>query len=64
MERWVRTFSSFAREGEADAEFWESMSGDERVEVVNQMRREAAARDGKPDERLRRVVRVVEPKRR
>lgn len=37
-EIWVRTCSSPEDEQEADREFWEEMTGDERVEAVEDMR--------------------------
>jgi predicted Fe-S protein YdhL (DUF1289 family) len=42
MEKvWFRKCSSFEEEEEADREFWAQMTGDERVEVLEQMRQEA-----------------------
>lgn len=61
---WVRRLASFEEEAAADAEFWARMTGDERVAVVNQMRREAAMRQGLEHDGLRRVVRVTDDSRR
>jgi hypothetical protein len=60
MEKvWFRKCSSFEEEEEADREFWAQMTGDERVEVLEQMRQEAWKITGEPLEGLRRVVRVL-----
>jgi predicted Fe-S protein YdhL (DUF1289 family) len=59
QEIWFRKCSSFEEEEEADQEFWARMTGDERVNVLEQMRQEAWKITGEPLERLRRVVRVI-----
>lgn len=60
QEVWLRKGSSFTEDEEADREFWEQMTGRERVEVLEEMRREAWKVTGEPLEGLRRVIRVVE----
>ena len=57
---WVRKCSSFAEEREADREFWAAMSPDARVALVEQLRQEWAQISGRPLERLRRIVCVLE----
>jgi len=57
---WIRKCASFAEEEEADREFWQEMTGEERVAVLEDMRREFGRANGEPDERLRRVVRIIE----
>jgi hypothetical protein len=57
---WLRKGSSFEEEEEADREFWAQMTGRQRVEALEEMRREAWKITGERLERLRRVVRVVE----
>lgn len=57
---WVRKFSSFDEENRADWEFWQRMTPDERVEVVEQLRQEWWEAHGNGEEGLRRAVRVLE----
>jgi hypothetical protein len=61
---WVRKSRSFADEAIADREFWAQMTGDERVEALENLRQEAWKVTGERLERLRRVVRVSERPRR
>jgi hypothetical protein len=58
-EIWFRRCATFEEEAAADAEFWAEMTPDERVALVDQMRREGILADGGGDEGLRRVVRVI-----
>jgi hypothetical protein len=60
MKLWVRKGASFEEEAEADREFWVQLSGRERVEALEEMRRESWKVTGERIERLRRVARVVE----
>ncbi len=60
MDIWVRKCSGFEDERRADREFWARMSPDERVAVVEQLRREYLELRGQPDEGLRRTVRVFD----
>jgi hypothetical protein len=64
MTLWVRRCSSFADEAIAEREFWAQMTGDERVEALEDLRQEAWKVTGERLERLRRVVRVLERSRR
>jgi hypothetical protein len=64
MTIWVRKCQSFAEEALADREFWAQMTGDERVEALEDLRFEAWKVTGERLERLRRVVRVLERPRR
>lgn len=57
---WIRKCSSFEEEAEADREFWERMTGQERVEALEEMRQESWKVTGERVEGLRRVARVVE----
>ena len=59
---WVRKCASFEEEAVADREFWRSMSPDERVMAVEQVRL-AGALNGRRVEGFRRVVRVLGPPR-
>jgi hypothetical protein len=59
MKVWVRRCSGFLEEAEADREFWAQMTADQRVALVEQMRRERWNRNGGGYEGLRRVVRVL-----
>jgi hypothetical protein len=60
MEKvWLRKCSSFEEEEAADREFWQQMTGDERIEVLEQMRRDAWKITGERLEGLRRAVRVL-----
>ena len=60
----VRRFSSFEEEQKADREYWAAIPPDDRVAMVEQLRRDWAAFSGQPEERLRRTVRVFDrPKR-
>lgn len=54
-EVWIRRCSSFEEE-EADFEFWSSLTPDERVEALEQMRAEAWKVTGERFERLQRVI--------
>lgn len=56
----VRRFLSFEEEQKADREYWAAMPPDAGVAMVEQIRREWAAFSGHPEERLRRVVRVLD----
>jgi hypothetical protein len=60
MKMWVRRCSSFAEDEKADREFWAAMTGDERVEALEELRREAWKVTGERLEGLRRTVRVLE----
>jgi hypothetical protein len=57
---WVRKGASFEEEAEADREFWQRMTGRERVEALEELRQEGWKITGERLEGLRRVVRVVE----
>jgi len=60
MEKvWLRKCASFEEEEEADREFWAQMTGDERVEALEQMRQDAWMITGERLEGLRRTVRVL-----
>jgi hypothetical protein len=57
----VRKFSSFAEEAVADRESYRQMTADERVAIVDELRRQWADRfEGERHEGLRRTVRVSE----
>ena len=60
MTVWLRRCRSFAEEAEADREFWTRFSPDERVAMVEQMRREWMEKNGQRDEGLRRTARLLE----
>jgi hypothetical protein len=60
MERWVRKCGSFAEEARADREFWASMTGDQRVAALEELRQEAWKVTGEPLQGLRRTVRILE----
>jgi hypothetical protein len=64
METWLRRCGSFAEEADADAEFWRRFAPDQRVSILEQMRREWLENDGRVDEGLRRTARVLEAPRR
>jgi hypothetical protein len=57
MDIWLRRCLSFEEEADADREFWARFSPDERVSILEQMRREWLERNGRVDEGLRRVAR-------
>jgi hypothetical protein len=57
---WIRKCASFEEEEEADREFWMQMTGDQRVEALEQMRQDAWKITGERLEGLRRAVRVLE----
>jgi hypothetical protein len=56
----LRRCRSFAEEAEADREFWARFSPDERVAIVEQMRREWMEKNGRRDEGVRRTARLLE----
>ena len=58
-EIWFRKGSSYGEEAQADRDFWQQMTGRERVEALEEMREEAWRADGERLEGLRRVARVV-----
>jgi hypothetical protein len=60
MKIWVRKCASFSEERAADREFWSALPPDERVALVEQIRREWAQISGQPIERLRRTAAVLE----
>ena len=55
---WFRRFESFEAEAEGDAEFWLRMTPEDRVALVERIRREWQELNGHIDERLRRTARV------
>jgi len=57
---WIRRCDSFEEEARADREFWESLTGEERVEALEDLRREAWKVTGERVEGLRRAVRVLQ----
>jgi hypothetical protein len=60
MDRWVRRCGSFAEEALADREFWAAMTGEQRVEALEELRQDAWKVTGEPLQRLRRTVHIVE----
>ena len=64
MDIWLRRCDSFAEERDADDEFWARFSPDERVSILEDMRREWLDRNGRADEGLRRIARVLDTPRR
>jgi hypothetical protein len=56
----VRRFASFEEEQKADREYWATVPPDDRVAMVEQLRRDWAVFSGQPEERLRRTVRVLD----
>jgi hypothetical protein len=58
---WVRKLAGFDEEARADREFWAQLSADQRVAVVEDLRREWIERQSGPEaaQRLQRVVRVL-----
>jgi hypothetical protein len=56
----IRRFSSFEEEQKADREYWAAMPPEDRVAMVEQLRRDWATFSGQTEERLRRVVRVLD----
>ena len=63
MDIWLRKCSSFEEEEQADREFWQQMSPDERVAAIDDLRQDWLKMKGSRDEGLRRTVRVLEQKR-
>ena len=57
---WVRKFSSFDEERQADREYWATISPNDRVAILDEMRAEWAAWKGDDEQGLRRTVRIVE----
>jgi hypothetical protein len=64
MDAWLRKCGSFAEEARADREFWSRMTGEERVEALEELRREAWKVTGERLEGIRRAVHVLERPRR
>ncbi len=60
MTIWIRKCVSFAEDRQADREFWAAMTPDQRVAVVEQLRKDWALISGHPEERLRRTARVLD----
>lgn len=56
----VRRFASFEEEQKADREYWATVPPDDRVAMVEQLRRDWATFSGQTEERLRRVLRVLD----
>ncbi len=56
---WVRRFSSHEEAERAECEFWAQMTGDQRIEALEEMRRDAWKVTGERLEGLRRTVRIV-----
>ena len=57
---WVRKCDSFEEERLADREFWQAMTPDARVAMVEDLRRQWVKLQGVRHEGLRRTVRVLE----
>ena len=64
MDVWFRRCNSFAEEEIADLEFWTQFTPDDRVRILEDMRREWLEANGRHDEGLRRVARVLSTARR
>lgn len=56
---WIKRASSFEEEAEADVEFYRSMSPQERVDLLEQMRADWIESQNEGDEGLRRTVRRI-----
>jgi hypothetical protein len=56
----VRRFDSFKEEQKANREYLAAVTPDDRVAMVEQLRRDWATISGQIEERLRRVVRVLD----
>ncbi len=58
---WLRRLTSFAEEERADREFWRSMSGEQRVAALDDLRRQWNEEHHHAEhiEGLRRTVRIV-----
>ena len=59
MDIWFRRCASFGEEELADVEFWLQYDPSERVQILEDMRREWLEANGRRDEGLRRVARVL-----
>lgn len=57
---WIRRCDSFAEEERADREFWQRLTGDERIMALEDLRRDAWKVTGERIEGLRRAVRVLQ----
>lgn len=57
---WLRKLSSFEEENRADREYWQSMTPNQRVGIVEQMREEWWQDHGDGEPGLRRAVCVLE----
>jgi hypothetical protein len=64
MSVWVRRPASFAEEARADREFWATLTPDQRVAVIDELRKEWLRQRGAGNEGLRRTARVLERSRR
>ncbi len=60
MAIWIRECVSFAEDRQADRESWAAMTPDQRVAVVEQLRKDWTLISGHPEERLRRTARVLD----
>jgi hypothetical protein len=60
----IRRFSSFEEEQKADKEYWAAIPPEDRVAMVEQLRRDWTTFSGQTEERLRRVVRVLDRQKR
>jgi hypothetical protein len=56
----VRCFDSFKEEQKANREYLAAVTPDDRVAMVEQLRRDWATISGQIEDRLRRVVRVLD----
>lgn len=57
---WVRKFSSFEEERQADREYWARIAPHARVAILDDMRAEWASWKGDDEQGLRRTVRRFE----
>jgi len=62
MQRVVRKFRSFKEAAEADRDFYESLSGNQRVDLLLELVRQR--QDDEADQRLKRVYQIVKLPRR
>ncbi len=57
---WLRKCSSFEEDNRADREFWQRMTPNERVGIVEELREEWWEQHGDGEQGLRRAVQVLE----
>jgi hypothetical protein len=62
MKKIIRKFNSFAEEEKANMEFWQGLSGNEKIKILEAIRSQYFAFHHEYTKRFQRVYRIIERK--